>query len=320
MRIAFTSCFSAQLFKKQPVWDEIAAANPDVLVLLGDSIYLDVGDTVNTAGVQGMTQTEFAGHAHKKFGLQVAQTQFKALVQSPGLATYAVWDDHDFLWNDACGANVMKNPVVKDLVYPSRAMFAAYRQALSQRLAAGSFPSSPPPWSPATPAPGYSVVALGSDVFLHLTDTRSFRDRTLTATKAILGRAQLDEMEAKMDSAPAGAVHLVASSTVFEARHGESWMQCQAEYGRLLTLAKRHNILVLSGDIHDNNLATFKITPSRCMYEATASGAALRTGVSIGSRQRNYGMLTVDAQNVGIELFKSGASQYRGTVDRASWL
>jgi alkaline phosphatase D len=318
MRIAFTSCFSAQLFKDQPVWDEIAAANPDVLVLLGDSMYLDVGGPeLGSAGVQAMTAHDFSVHAHKRFTGVLAQKQFKALVQTPTLSTYAIWDDHDFLWNDACGADVMKNPALRPLLYPSRAVFAAYRQALAQRLAPGSFPAAPPPWSTATPPPGYSKVALGADVFLHLTDGRSFRKRG--GTDALLGSDQLDEMEAGMKAAPAGATHLVASSSVFDARHGENWLNCPAEYTRMQKLAQKYNILILSGDIHDNNLASYTLAGGRSLFEATSSGAALRTGVVLGAKQRNYGMLTIDDSNVGIELFKSGASQYRGTVDRKLW-
>ncbi|MBC7601374.1 MAG: alkaline phosphatase D family protein [Ramlibacter sp.] len=320
MRIAFTSCFSAQLFKKQPVWNEIAAANPDVLILLGDSVYYDVGDSVNSSGVQAMTDMEFAAHAYKKFGMQVAHPRFKALIQTPTLSTYAIWDDHDFLWDNACGANVMRAPQLRPLVYPSRAMFAAYRNALAQHLAPGSFPSAPPNWSADTPAPEYAMVDLGSDVFLHLTDGRTWRDRSLAGVAAMLGSAQLSATEANMAAASAGAVHLIASGSVVEARHGECWMQCEAEYNWLLSMAKKYNILVLSGDIHDNNLNTIQVTPARRLYEATSSGAALKTGVVIGSLQRNYGMLTIDASNVDIEICRSGAPQYRGTVSRSTWL
>ena len=317
MRIAFTSCFSAQLFKQQAVWDEIAAAQPDVLVLLGDSMYLDVGGPYGSLGVQQLTENEFAEHAHSRYTGTLAQKQFKALVQQPGLTTYAIWDDHDFLWDNACGADVMKSPALRPLVYPSRALFAAYRQALASRLAPGSFPSTPPSWNAKTPAPGYSCVPLGATLFLHLTDGRSFRKAS--GNRAILGADQLDAMQAAMALAPKGATHLVASGSVFDARNGESWLTCAAEYERMQNLAQKYNILILSGDIHDNNLASYALKAGRNLFEATASGAAVRTAVVVGALQRNYGLLDIDDAQVGISLFKSGAKQYSGSINRATW-
>lgn len=318
MRIAFTSCFSAQLFPQQPVWDEIAAGEPDVLVLLGDSIYLDVGGPYGSLGVQDLTESAFAEHAHSRYAEQLAQVQFKALVQRQSLTTYAIWDDHDFLWDNACGGDVMKSPALRPLVYPSRALFAAWRQALALRLAPGSFPSAPPVWDSKTPAPGYSCVAMGSGVFLHLTDGRSFRKRRGGRT-ALLGMSQLDAVEAAMAAAPPGATHLLASGSVVDANHGESWLSCPPEYDRPLRLAQAHNILVLSGDIHDNNLASYALQGGRNLFEVTASGAAVRTKVVLGALQRNYGLLDIDDAQVGISLFKSGARQFSGSIDRVTW-
>ena len=317
MRIAFASCLCTQVFKQQPVWDDIADLNPDVLVLLGDSIYLDVGGPYNSLGVQNLSENEFAQHAHERYTELLAQPQFKALVQRPGLMTYAIWDDHDFLWNNANGADAMQRPGQRPLVYPSRALFAAYRSALSDHLAAGSFPATPPAWTVNTPPPAYKMVNLGNNVFLHLTDGRSFRAGN--SKDALLGSAQLDAMEVQMASAPNGATHLVASGSVFEARHGESWLKCPVEHARMLELARDHNILILSGDIHDNNWATYPVKDERSLFEATSSGAAVKTGVVIGALQRNFGMLDIGAASVGIKLYKSGATQYSGTINRASW-
>ena len=317
MRIAFTSCFSAQLFPQQAVWDEIAATRPDVLVLLGDSIDLDVGGPYGSLGVQQLTESEFAEHAHSRYTAAVAQKQFRALVQGPELTTYAIWDDHDFLWDNACGADVMKSPMQRPLVYPSRALFAAFRQALALHLAPGSFPAALPLWDAQTPPPGYTCVPLANSVFLHLTDGRSFRKGR--GRTAMLGDQQLDAMEAAMASAPVDAAHLVASGSVFELHSGETWLNCPVEYDRMLGLAQTYNILILSGDIHDNNLASYALTGGRSLFEATASGAAVRTGVVVGALQRNYGVLTIDDAQVDIALFKSGARQYHGSIDRVNW-
>ena len=43
-KIVFTSCMDAERVPEQPVWDQIRAEAPDVLMLLGDQIYMDWGD------------------------------------------------------------------------------------------------------------------------------------------------------------------------------------------------------------------------------------------------------------------------------------
>ena len=40
MRIAFASCAKIQDRDEQPVWTAIRAAEPDVLLLLGDNVYV----------------------------------------------------------------------------------------------------------------------------------------------------------------------------------------------------------------------------------------------------------------------------------------
>ena len=310
---------SAHSFSNQPVWDEIAQAAPDVLVLLGDSIYLDAGGPYSSSGIQDLSAGEFARYAHGRYRLQANQAAFKALVQRPSLSTYAIWDDHDFLWNNACGADVQANPNWRDLAYPSRALFAAWRTALAQKFAPGSFPAAPPPWSSATPAPGYTVQDLGGGVYLHLTDGRSFKKAH--GKDAILGAAQMAALTSQLQQAPAGAVHLLASGVVFEARHGESWLACKTEHTQLLQLATQYKLLVLSGDIHDNNLATYETAPAsgRFLHEATASGAAVRTAVTVGALQRNWGLLEINSAKLSIRLSKSGAANYQGAIDRTSW-
>lgn len=319
MRIAFTSCFSAALFKSQPVWKEIANAQPDVLVLLGDSMYLDCSggltadgqQPLNMSGLQTLADNLFAKHAHGLYQKQLQQADFKALIARPRLKTYAIWDDHDFLWNDACGGDVEGTPLAS-LMAPSRALFAAWQAALTGVV----FPPAPPDWTNAK-APGYQHVDLGNGVHLHLTDGRSWRksDRS-----ALLGQAQMQQIEAAMKAAGSGATHLLASATVVEQRNGEAWMKCDPEYAWLLKMAQKHNILVLSGDIHDNNLAAYQ-AGGRLLFEATSSGAALRTGVIIGSMQRNWGLLDIDADNLHIQMFKSNPDnpQYRATIDRNHW-
>jgi len=317
MRIAFTSCMSAASFPQQPAWNEMAARTPDVLVLLGDSAYYDVGEGASIGLLKNMTANDFAQHAHARIGAQLAQPDFQALVRAPQLSTYAIWDDHDFLWDGACGGDIAKQPQWSGLVPPSRAVFAAFRAALAARLAPGSFPPAPFAWSPAVPEPGYSTVALADKVLLHLTDGRSYKRRSHSGP--LLGAAQLDAIEAACDAADPDTVHLLATGVVFDARNGETWLDHKKEYDRMLAIAARHRVLILSGDIHDNNLASYRQTGGRPLFEATSSGAAVCTAVTFGALQRNWGLLEIDAGTVKLEIFKSGVTQYAGAIARGSW-
>jgi alkaline phosphatase D len=160
-------------------------------------------------------------------------------------------------------------------------------------------------------------VELGQQVHLHLADARSWRRRN---GKALLGQEQLDAIEAAMVAAGEGATHLLASPTVVERRSGDSWLRCRPEYERLLDLASRHHILVLSGDVHDYNVESFP-TPAegRFLHEATASGAALRRAVLFGSKLRNWGLLDIDDDAVGVRIFDRGAVRLPCTIDRGTW-
>jgi alkaline phosphatase D len=290
-----------------------------VLLLLGDSIYLDVGGPFGADTLMRLAEMELAQHAHTLYSLQIKQPQFKALVQRPTVTTYAIWDDHDFLWNNACGGDVATSPLLRGLAYPSRAMFAAWRKALASRLSAGSFPDKPPFWNNDTPALGYSCAQIGAGIYLHLTDGRSFKRRN---GKALLGLTQMAQFEAQLAALPPQATHFLGSGIVFEAHSGESWLACHNEHQKLLALAQRYNLFMLSGDIHDNNLAAYQIdqNANRYLYEATASGAALRTKVIFGSLQWNWGLVEINDTELNFALFKAGSRHLFGSIDRLSWL
>ncbi|MBI1900797.1 MAG: alkaline phosphatase family protein, partial [Planctomycetia bacterium] len=87
-RIAFGSC--CKQGQPQPIWDAIAGAKPDLLVMLGDNIYADTLDM---------------DVLKAKYAMLGAEKGFQKLRSTcPILAT---WDDHDYGLNDA-GAEYAK--------------------------------------------------------------------------------------------------------------------------------------------------------------------------------------------------------------------
>ncbi|MBK6639352.1 MAG: alkaline phosphatase D family protein, partial [Rhodocyclaceae bacterium] len=102
MKIAFTSCMAFTVFAQQPVWDQIAAQRPDRLLLLGDSVYIDAPPyPIGMTHPKQMAPVEFLQHVLHRWRTQLDQPQFRALVSA--VPTDAIWDDHDFLWDESYG-------------------------------------------------------------------------------------------------------------------------------------------------------------------------------------------------------------------------
>lgn len=317
MKIAFASCMLQQRFERQPVWQRIQAEDPDVVVLLGDAIYLDID-----AHPQRMQDNEFGEHCHERYRAQLAVPEFDALLRhlaaKGGRRVFAVWDDHDFLWNDAAGAAIAQIPEHAGKVLRSRVLFQAFRQAL---VDPGSFPASfydtqPPAASDDSPL--YDAVPLGNDVWLHLTDGRTCRTETWLVPqdkRAILGAAQLTMLAAAVEAAPPGAVHLVASAST-----SSRWKAYLHDWTALGALAARHRTLLLSGDMHHNAFASHAEAGGLSLHEATSSGAAVRDAVLYGRDVENFGLAEVGAGTVALRFFDRDGEAPGRVIERADWM
>jgi len=88
-KIAFGSC--ADQNKPCPIWDTIAEAKPELLLLLGDTMYADIED--------GRLKAASPEKIVKCYAELAALPAWKKLrAQTPVLGT---WDDHDYGHNDA---------------------------------------------------------------------------------------------------------------------------------------------------------------------------------------------------------------------------
>lgn len=318
MRIAFVSCFSSLILPRAPVWGWIAEAQPDHLVLLGDSIYLDVA---SGAQPQQLVENDFAELLHRLYSHLLADARFAALVRAlPAGHVHSIWDDHDFLWNDAEGAEVASNPVHAGKIALTTAFQEAFRRTLARQLAPGSWPAQANDaafWTRPQPPLTTPTVALAPDVLLHLSDGRTHRTRTFLVPdekRALLGRAQMQRLRQRVMAAPVDAVHLLASGSTVA-----GWQRYTPDVQALMDLAAQRRMLVLSGDIHRNNLDGFGTT-GLPLHEATSSGAAIKAAVEIGARRHNHGLVDIDAASVHVRLFKRNQLEMERRIDRGSWL
>lgn len=317
MRIAFASCFCTRVFPTQPVWAQMASLQPrpDHLVLLGDSIYLDIKVPVHPFH---MDEMGFAEHLVLLYNELLAQPQFLALLQSmPPGTVHSIWDDHDFLWDNALGAEVALQPQHAGKIRLSTAAHALYRAALAQ--GGTGFPASatdPRLWDAHQPPLETPSLPLAPDLWLHLLDVRSVRTRTWLlpeARRTLLGEAQKARVGAAVAAAP-DAVHLLASGSTLA-----GWQRYTRDRQWLLDLARAQRMLVLSGDIHRNELDAF-YTGGWPLHEATSSGAAIRDAVILGAERRNFGLLDVDAATVTVRLFNKAREEMQRILVRATWL
>ncbi|MBL8300650.1 MAG: alkaline phosphatase D family protein [Rhodanobacteraceae bacterium] len=294
MKIAFTSCVDALDDSEQNVWGRVAATEPDVLFLLGDTVYMDYGifGERRLGWPRKASDEEFANTLYDRYRTQWSVMSFRALL-SRVKHVALTWDDHDFAWNDSRGASTEKRRAVSpEKRQISRRLFEQFRQVLTSGAAA-----YPPIPSLAQLLEGpyvgiQSVVDIGNVRVVAL-DGRSFREDPNDVPDAEMhGRAQRTWLAQQLTGWQ-GIVVIGSGSVMSEGK--ESWDR-YIDYGWLLQKARRPTI-VLTGDIHRN------ATPAQhadLVWEVTSSGAA-RPGI-IGGVTGNFGVLTV-GDNVQASLY-----------------
>jgi alkaline phosphatase D len=319
MRIAFVSCMLTTMYPDQPVWDWIASQQPDRLLLLGDSTYFDIDTATHP---KDMPDWEFAQHAFQRYAELIAQPRFAALVGSmPAGTVDAIWDDHDFLWNDATGGDRNMRIMQGGKMRISTAFLEAFRAALNQQLAAGSFPADATDaafWNSNQPTLATPSLQLEPDLFLHLSDGRTHRTSTFLVAdskRTIFGDTQKNTFTQVIVAAPQ-AVHLWASGSTMA-----GYQKYSKDVAWLMGLAAQQRMLMLSGDIHRNALDAFTNGPNMFpLHEATSSGAALKDAVVAGAVRQNFGIVDIGPQQVDINLYNRNKLESSRTIFRQTWL
>ncbi len=289
MRLVAASCANLRDVPHQPVWAAIQAERPDVLLLLGDNVYLARDDHDDPAALGAELRSLYAQ--------QQAQPEFAALLaelKTRGGHCIAIYDDHDFLGNNRCGAD---HPL-------------ALRQAARQAFIEA--------WSPVqTGDEVYRVQHLGRlDVVV--LDERFHRASPSAAAAndvdAILGATQWRWLEAVV-AACAAPYLVLASSTTFHCFGDQSWEQYPAAFQRLRRLLRgRAGAMVLSGDVHRN--AAFDDSG---VIEIVSSGVAQRSQ-TFGTVRHNFVVLNFEPDGVDVRLrsLKVG-SRFAFQIPFASW-
>lgn len=295
-RIVFGSC--ADQNKPCPIWDKIAAAQPDLLVLLGDNIYADIED-----GKLVPAKPDKIAACYKELN---ALPAFKAIRDKTPIV--ATWDDHDYGKNDAGVEYEYKDQ--------SQKMFLDFFEV--------------PADSPRRQQKGvYHAVTYGPPgqrVQVIMLDLRYFRsplkraDKPLAGTRIVpylpnedagatmLGDDQWKWLEERLKE-PA-EVRLIGSSIQFvtEDHPFEKWSNIPAERAKMLQLLRKteaKGVIFLSGDRHLGELSVETSALGYPLYDITSSGFNQATKewrapeknsrrVSAMPYGDNFGMITID--------------------------
>ena len=299
MKVAFTSCIDAIDDKEQTVWDRIYARSPDVLLLLGDTVYMDYGilNDRQLGWPRKASNETFASTLYERYALQWEVASFRRLVSS-GITLGMTWDDHDFAWNNSRGAGTLKKysvPIEKRLI--SCALFQQFRQTLLNK--SNSYPQIPSMNELLSVADaGIQHTFDVSSVRFIMLDGRSYRQDPNDLPDAEMhGREQRAWMLELLKTWT--GLKVVCSGSVMS-RSSESWDK-YVDYAWLVSQPLQ-KLIVLTGDIHRN------VPPVRhasSLYEITSSGAA-RPG--LGGDTGNFGILDI-GQETSVTLFSNLAPE-----------
>lgn len=288
-RIAFGSCCRQD--RPAPIWDTIAAQNPERFLFIGDNIYGDSQD------------------------MEVLRAKWKLLTDMPGYQKLkatcpilATWDDHDYGVNDG------------GLEYPKRKE--------SQQLFLDVF--GEPADSPRRKREGVYDASIigpaGKRVQFILLDTRYHRSPLAKAKEqaeegegirgpygpsedpqaTILGETQWKWLAEELRK-PAEVRILASSIQVIAEEHGsEKWGNFPRERERLFKTikdAKAGGVIMISGDRHLAEISRQDAGVGYPLYDITSSSLNVPSGnfTSTGARWKNE----VNRHRVGLEFFET---------------
>ncbi len=222
------------------IFDAIADKKPDLMLWLGDNIYLREADWGSRSGY-------LHRYTHTR-----STPELQRLLHST--KHYAIWDDHDFGPNDADGSFVGSTMAreIFDLFWPN----------------------------PTNGVPGVEGITTSFshvDVDFFLMDDRTFRipGDMKTAAPQLFGKAQLDWLiqALKYSDAPFKLV-AVGSQVLNTGAVYENYSTMPAERTELLRRIEEEGItgvVFLTGDRHYTELNTLKLTDGRAIHDLTVS-------------------------------------------------
>jgi len=227
------------------IFDTIVSKDPDLMLWLGDNIYLREVDYSSRSGV-----------LHRYTHTRAIPELRKLLSHCPN---YAIWDDHDFGPNDSNGSFIHK-----DWTSDAFKMFWA----------------NPSYGIPATTHANDAITTqfAWGDIDFFLLDNRSARiaaDVIANEKPTILGAEQIAWLiqSLKFSRAPFKVIAM-GGQFLNSVDKFETYATCPEERALILSLIEQNNItgvVFLTGDRHCGELSELKLSNGIVVYDLTAS-------------------------------------------------
>jgi alkaline phosphatase D len=239
------------------IFAAIAAKKPDLMLWLGDNVYLQQPDYYDASSMS------------LRYRRQRAFEPLQPLLTAA--AHVAIWDDHDYGPNDSDASYVLKGE--------TKRLFERYWPNPSFGLpdVEGTF----------------GQIRYG-DVLLFLLDDRWYRSPSRWPDgpdKTMYGARQLEWLKQALVAAPRNAVKLIASGGQFwnRASRFEGWHRFATErdaFAAWLLAQKIDGVIFLSGDRHFGELLRIERPGAYPLYEFTSSPLTSRPPARIDAAER----------------------------------
>ncbi|MBK7359174.1 MAG: alkaline phosphatase D family protein [Saprospiraceae bacterium] len=304
MKIAFTSCSNIIQYPNQYWWKDIESQDPDYLFLLGDNIYMDIPK--RKGKLKRMNADEYENEMRIIYNKQFQEVHFASLVEKMILkkGLYAIWDDHDFLWNDALGEGKV-TALDREKMARSRSLFHQYFKNCSTN---GTHL--------------YYYLDIGPAQVLFL-DNRTYAQIKDTNAK-LLGDAQFEYIKesllpGKDFTIICGGLTLTESMIKKFRGPADNWLDYPLDLVKLCEILSTYkNVLFLGGDIHRNGfqepiLLKDILEILKPNWLTTEAWNKLRTppqfissGIAIDRPDvvRNWALLKIETSGVDITYYK----------------
>lgn len=242
IRIAFGSCARLQFDDRQQVFDAVVAAQPDLFLWLGDNIYADSD-----------AEPAFTDLYARQRNVDSLQPLLRSVPQ------LAIWDDHDFGYNDSDSANPVKGMTLN--------LFKRW-----WANPAGGLPDTP----------GVFFRHSFGPIDIFMLDGRYHRDSPTAPdgpAKTMLGAGQKAWLKRELKASRAMFKVLVSGTGWSAAKRGDSWASYQDERNELLDFIRDNKItgcFGISGDVHmgEANCVPWSEKGGYDFYDLASSGLA----------------------------------------------
>jgi phosphodiesterase/alkaline phosphatase D-like protein len=327
MKIAFCSCNHPLVHRQQPGWLALAEHAPDVLLLLGDNVYIEntIDELIgNRRPCMALSDLAYAQRLHARYAAQWAVAEFRQALRAVHARDGRVLgtlDDHDFLGNDTHVSPILERKA--RLARQLHRQFIAACNASALSPLGALYPSFDDVLG--MDDVGYaqgiglahslSLDAAGIAVKILMLDNRSYRQAPfangLTAPSACLGAAQISWLAQELVGSQ--RITLIASGSTLSAGDragiaGSPLAAYRHEVNVLRTLyrgmsAGGQRLVHLGGDLHYN--AYWPANAQFPWSELASSGMGSGWQPFAGHQRGNFGVLTISQNNLRMQLLGS---------------